>query len=337
MKTLFTGPLNNFRTTKFIHDALIILGFELHTLNQLLYFDDNNSILKKIETRLLFGPNIINYNRDIVQAVKEFRPDFVFVDQAYYLWAKTLEEIKTFNVKIIHYTTESLLFKKQHYRHFFNAAKFYDYHVITNTLNISPLKEIGAKKIIRTHLGYVPEIYKPPLLTQEDITMHKSDVVFVGHWEPTTEKIISELRKNGIAVKVWGTSWKYAKSLDDRKDISPIYGMDYLKALSTAKICLGILSKWNKNQSAGRTFEIPALGSFLLAERTDDHKSYFEEDKEAIYFSSTNELIDKIRYYLKHEDKRNTIAKAGHLRCITSKYTYVDRIKEVMNEIVNDL
>ena len=71
----------------------------------------------------------------------------------------------------------------------------------------------------------------------------------------------------------------------------------------------------------------------MLAERTDEHLSYFEEGKEAEFFSSINELIDKVKYYLSHEDQRIQIAQSGRNRCIHSGYTYKHRLKEIFEAI----
>ena len=70
----------------------------------------------------------------------------------------------------------------------------------------------------------------------------------------------------------------------------------------------------------------------MLAERTDEQRALFEEGREAAYFGSFDELIDKIRYYLAHEDERARIAQAGHDRCMASDYSYIDCARFVLGQ-----
>jgi spore maturation protein CgeB len=91
------------------------------------------------------------------------------------------------------------------------------------------------------------------------------------------------------------------------------------------KLTLGLLNQDNRDLQTSRSFEIPACGGFMVAERTEEHRMYFEEDKEAAYFGSFEELRDKLRFYAAHEEVRQRIALAGYRRCLTSPYRYVDR------------
>jgi spore maturation protein CgeB len=164
-----------------------------------------------------------------------------------------------------------------------------------------------------------------------------TEVLFVGHWEPDRAARIAALRRAGVNVKVWGKGWWRAWNLADRREIGPMSNSDYPKAIAAAKVLLCFLSKFNRNECCGRTFEIPAVGGFLLAERTAEQVSYFSEDREAAFFGSEKELVEKARYFLAREDERRDIAARGHQRCVTSGYTYRARIAQDMKAVLEVL
>jgi hypothetical protein len=52
-----------------------------------------------------------------------------------------------------------------------------------------------------------------------------------------------------------------------------------------------------------RTFEIPMCGGLQLSSFTDELSGYFEEDKEIILYRSDEEMISKVTFYMKPENK----------------------------------
>ena len=64
-----------------------------------------------------------------------------------------------------------------------------------------------------------------------------------------------------------------------------------------------------------------------------EHLELFEEGEEAEYFASDEEYRDKLRFYLANHTARDRIARAGHERCMSSGYSYDDRIRCVLSEI----
>ena len=87
------------------------------------------------------------------------------------------------------------------------------------------------------------------------------------------------------------------------------------------------------DQHTTRTFEIPACGSLLLADRTEEHQEFFEEGKEAEFFASMDELLDKVEFYCGNESARRRVAEAGLKRCTDGNYAYVHRLKVVLDAI----
>ncbi len=74
----------------------------------------------------------------------------------------------------------------------------------------------------------------------------------------------------------------------------------------------------------------------MLAERSAGHLQRFKEDEEAVFFSSFEELADKIRRYLPDEAARRRIASVGNLRAARDGY-HNDRQVELIIERVQSI
>jgi spore maturation protein CgeB len=114
-----------------------------------------------------------------------------------------------------------------------------------------------------------------------------------------------------------------------------IWGARYPLALACSKIALGLLSKRIPETTTTRSFEIPAMGVFMLAERTDDHLALFREGIEAEFFGSDDELHEKIGFYLSHDNARRKIAAAGRDRCVQSGYAARSQIEKVLARLAS--
>ena len=82
------------------------------------------------------------------------------------------------------------------------------------------------------------------------------------------------------------------------------------------------------DQIKGRNFEIPGCRGFLLTGRAEDLENYYEIDKEVVCFDDADEIIEKVRYYLRNEDERAAIAQAGYDRTLR-EHTYAHRFTEI--------
>jgi spore maturation protein CgeB len=112
-----------------------------------------------------------------------------------------------------------------------------------------------------------------------------------------------------------------------------LWGSRYPRTLARAKIALGLLSKRIPETTTTRTFEIPAAAAFMLAERTNDHLALFEEGIEADFFTSDEELREKIQFYLTHDTVRTKIAAAGRRRCVKSGYHSEKQLRNVLSHL----
>jgi len=82
----------------------------------------------------------------------------------------------------------------------------------------------------------------------------------------------------------------------------------------------------------GRIAEICLCGGFVLSEYAPGIEEVFEVDKEIVVFRSREEMVEKIKYYLEHEDERETIADNGYIRALRD-YEISKAIPRFINRI----
>ena len=65
-----------------------------------------------------------------------------------------------------------------------------------------------------------------------------------------------------------------------------------------------------------RMYEVPAHGMMLLCDKAglNAHEQIFTPDKEAVFYDSTEDALEKMEYYLTHHEERERIARAGFER-----------------------
>ena len=83
-----------------------------------------------------------------------------------------------------------------------------------------------------------------------------------------------------------------------------------------------------------RCFDIMGCGGFLLTNYQEDMLQFFEPGKDFVYYESKNDLMDKIDYYLEHEDERKQIVQSGHEK-ITAFHTYEQRLAEIIDVVTS--
>jgi len=340
MKILYVGPLNKGGTCLQRMEAFIELGSAVTPIDtepEPAIEKKEMSFYNRVRRRLVGPCDLQEINRKIINKIDKEIFDTVWIDKGIYVYPDTLRYIKkTTGSLLVHYNTDDIMRNTYIYRNYLRAISLYDIHFTTNVFNIAEMKALGAKRIYSTGFGYDQNLFRPIEVSHEDRVKLASDIFFIGHWEPKTEELIYFLARKGLSVTVRGQEWHRArrwKLLYSVVKSGPVWCEEYVKTLCSGKIGLGILSKWNRNKNTVRIFEIPACGTFLLAERTPAVESFFCEGIEAEFFSSPQELAKKAIYYLGHEQKRKEIAYAGYKRCVNSAYSWKDRVKEMICQI----
>ena len=179
--------------------------------------------------------------------------------------------------------------------------------------------------------------HAPRALTEEDHRRRDSDVAFIGTWMPERGAFMAELIKRGVPLSIYGGHWQKAPEWpviqSAWKGPATNNDEDYARAVQCAKICLGLLSKGNRDLHTTRSLEIPALGGLLCAERTAEHQQLYCEGKEAVFWSDAAECADICQELLADEDRRQEIALRGSQRALANQHYNQAMMAELIADV----
>ncbi len=291
----------------------------------------------RVGFRLHRPPDLLGTNRGILAALKERQWDVLWVDKSMTVLPETLATFRRESPKtrLVSYSPDDCRILRSEGIRYGRSIPEYDLHVTTKTYNIEELRGWGARDVFFTDNAYCPEIHRPVELSAADRDRFGCEVGFIGTFEEDRAGMMLGLARAGIPVVARGPLWsRHPHQHGNLTIIDEVLGdEDYRKALNGAEINLGFLRKQARDLQTTRSIEIPACGRFMLAERTSEHETLFEEGKEAEFFEGLDELLEKCRYYMAHPDERDRIAAAGLERCRRDGYSNADRLARVIDYV----
>ena len=259
-------------------------------------------------------------NEEIIELVRKEHPKYVlWIPRSYEFRESTFDSIRKEGSIVVGWFGDDEI-------KFDNYSKWwiphFDYCITVDIEAVPKYKARGARVIQTLHGSGIPVNVNWSSLKE------KYEVSFVGSIAKSLRKqYIHELRKREIpahlVVKERGEFVPYQEMLD-------IFG--------ASKINLNFSRAGYSNRTAlkGRITEVCLAGGFLLTEYVPGIEKYFDIDKEIVCFRDTEEMIDKITYYLNHDKERRAIAQAGWKRA-TSEYTPFHMLSRLFGEIEKDI
>ena len=356
-KLLFLGEIGLGQTSRMRMRAFERLGFDVRGVHTIEPWKKASWLSRRLQRQLQSGSIVDEINSAVLELARQFRPDMIWGEKQEYLRADTIRQLKSLGARLVHFTPDPYFYLSwKRTRLMDEAMREFDVLVFCKRYEESDYAAIG-KPLVYMPLGYCDEVHRP--LLSADARWH-CNIGFLGGWEPRRERLLHAVAASGADLKIWGGYWDFLRDgrwtlrrriilgqlagkdtfrfhrdplLAQAHQGGEVYDDDYARALTGSRIGLGFLRQVCPDQHTTRTFEIPACGSMLLADRTEEHRAFFEEGREAEFFSSTEELLDKALYYSKDEGARQKIAVAGRRRGIDSGYDYVSRLRNVLAEL----
>ena len=310
-----------------------VVGLELYPPEHF----GNPTFFQRARRRLFGLADAGRINQRILEHVNQKRWDVLWIDKGLLVEANTLHQVKQLqpDCVLVGYSPDDMMHRACSSRQFRAHLPLYDIFFTNKSYGVSELQGIGARRVVFFDNGFDRHTHAPVEVTDEDRRQVGGPVGFIGDFEAERARSMNLLAESGVSVRIWGPNWhKLTKSHPNLQiEYRPLLGREYARAICAFDINLGFLRKYARDLQTTRSVEIPACGGFMIAERTTEHLNLFEESKEAEFFSSDEELLRKVRYYLEHPEERTRIALAGRERCLVGKYSNHDRLGAMLEHV----
>lgn len=322
-------------------ETLQSLGANVRPFCQSRWLDQAHpNALRRVLGRPCFKPEVVDScNEAWLAAVTESRPEVVWCEWPKLIRSETIRAARAVlpdALFVAFYDDNPFGLRTSEdwqWQVFLDAIPDYDLHLVKRASDIAELQARGAAAAEIFVSGYFEPLFFPPALPGGS----HYPLVFVGTPLDRRAEFLSKVVDAALPLHVFGNRWEREPLRRSNKALfhSAVLEKDYADVLRGARISLGLVSSSNLDEYSMRTFEIPACGSFLLAQRTRTHSELFAEGREAEFFDDANECIEKARFYLGRENLRREIAAGGLRRCVESGYGLRSRMQDALNKIEN--
>ena len=250
---------------------------------------------------------------------EKFKPDLVFCSRTKKLTEQITLIKRTFKNTIICIWNVDSREDIRKWKRLYPLIRLSHYHFVV-THNLLPQWRQINPQTFWLPQGLQSELYhRPYKITEADRNKYECDVCFCGHVDrhhAYRNQFMDAVRRMGIRFNLWQKGG--------------IWGERHNKMVALSKINLGCSGWIGATRSVSvRSYKILGAGGFLLERcRPGMNKLFPMSDSNRILdcYESPQGLVDKIYYWLEHEQDRSQIAERGH-KWVHEKATYTHRMR----------
>ncbi len=318
LSILYVGPASG--TSRHRYHALLRLGHAVDIVDPTQALGRSSFL-----TALGFKTGYLGLEKrvaaHILAALGSRRFDVVWVDNGEWVGPSLAKELKARATSLLNHNLDNPFTSRDgwRWRLFRKALPTYDLFVTPRESSRAAAIAGGARRAIAVMFSADERVHRPVDLSPEDQVTFGSEVAFVGTWMPERGPFMKRLVDRGVPLRIFGPRWTKAAEYPSLAPVVVSRSLgdeDYVKAVSGAKIGVGLLSKGNEDLHTTRSLEIPAIGTLLCAPRTTDHERLYEDAAEAVFFDDADGCADLCLGLLADPARRLAIAAAGHRRAM---------------------
>lgn len=274
----------------------------------------------------------------LFKETKAFRPDLIFICKGNTLEASTVDELRSISGAImLNLYTDNPNVDPGHAMFGQLSSRLARYDcVFSSSKSLIPVFYLcGAPKVALLPFAHDPALHQPATVNPSEKAFYESPVACLSTWGALHEQWLEHLAPFGL--KIWGKHWHHLRPASplihcwQKPGATEVgVGADMAKVCGCSSIVFNLVRAEHGCLSSMKTFELPACGAFVISNRTDEQLEYFEEDRCAVYFSTAQELLEKVRFYLQHQELREKIAASAYAE-VSNRHTYSHRLETILS------
>ena len=293
-----------------------------------------NNRFSRLAARITKRNAVAEFNARILELAEQLDIEVMLTVKGSFITAQTLQALRARGTYCVNFYPDVLF---GHVGSSAELLRLFDLVVTTKSYHLPYLTgSLGEGRTAFVHHGYCPSAHSSRHHPGQ--IAYRWDISHIGNASPHKLAHLVALAEAfpDRSFAVMGHRWKAAAAgtaLERHVTGAPVLGDYFARAIEQSRINVAIhygpvgADGW-EDLTSTRTFEIPAAGGFMLHVDNPEVRALYEPGREVALFAGKAELIDRVGYYLEHEDERLAMARAGHARCVPA-YSLAARAREI--------
>jgi spore maturation protein CgeB len=280
-------------------------------------------LLRPLARKVGLSPRLDTQAEAILLAqIEEFRPDLVLNQDLFHVDSRLMRRIKGIGSPILVGQVGIEPSRGGDW-------SVYDLMISQLPTTVKFFRALGVRAEVN-HLAFEPDILDAlPAAPAADV-----EVSFVGSISIDHRQRIALLEAvaQRYDLKLWGNRPQAlpASSPLHRCFQGEVWGADMYQVLRRSRITLNShIDLAGREAGNMRLFEATGVGAFLLTDFKDNLDTLFAPDREVAVWRSVDQCLQRIGHYLRDDEGRAAIARAGQARTI-AQHTYRHRAAEIL-------
>jgi spore maturation protein CgeB len=297
--------------------------WELIPFNHGEYIQARDCTRAQLLDNAFFGahPGLLRLYRDLEHLLAYNKADVLLVDNYPPYHPEFLRKLDVYKVLRINDGPITAYDRDLAYLHAYDHVLYHTAAYSEHITMPDKLRYCGVKRCDYWPLALFEKMYDPSKTIDDVLEASRDiDIIYIGAMHFNKMPLLAKVKKAFRGrCKIYGLgSLKrnvYFNAMHGFPGwIRPISVDQYVPLYQRAKIGFNVHNRGKFTVGSYRTFDLPANGVMQISDGGEYLSQFYDVGNEIIGYDTPDELIDKLNYYLEHDDERERIARNAYNR-----------------------